>query len=222
MSLERFADGDAEQIATWARTYEEALGWCSMTDVPVPPEVVIGWARDAATEAYVMRERGRIVAYGEIWIDETEVELGHLIVDPACRNDGIGRALTAALADIGRSHRDEIYLRVMPDNIAAQRCYESAGFTRVDATREASWNVGQPRTYVWMTAGPEPQAVDRVYVRGTRQSERRQLCLTFPPSPTSQSRSMTWPSVLLGTNASSALDRCSTKTPTTGSITPCS
>lgn len=155
--LEPFEEYEAVTISSWPRSLDEVRAWCSVTHFPVPPHLLIGWARDPDTEAYVIRERGLTVAYGEIWIDDTEVELGHIIVNPTRRHSGIGRALTTGLVEIGRIHRDEIYLRVVPDNAIARRCYESAGFTRVDAALEAAWNEGQPRTYVWMTAPTSPR-----------------------------------------------------------------
>ncbi len=153
--LEPFDPTSAATISAWARTADEASDWCSLTTVPVPAEVIAGWSDDADVEAHVLREHGDLVAYGEVWIDhdEDEVELGHLIVDPARRGQGVGRRLTRALVEAGRTHHDAVHLRVAPENAAALRCYEAAGFTRVDEAVAAAWNVGQPRAYVWMTAG---------------------------------------------------------------------
>jgi [ribosomal protein S18]-alanine N-acetyltransferase len=94
-----------------------------------------------------------VVGYGELWEDRDldEAELARLVIAPAFRGKGHGRALTRALAD--EAHRrgfGEVWLRVVPDNAAARRAYEAAGFARATADQEAEFNAGQPRTYVWM------------------------------------------------------------------------
>src|SRR6478609_4544745 len=33
---------------------------------------------------------------------------------------------------------------------AAVRCYRASGFRRLDAERNAVWNMGQPAPYIWM------------------------------------------------------------------------
>ena len=94
-----------------------------------------------------------LVGYGEIWEDreENEAELARLVVAPDLRGRGHGRALTRALAD--EAHRrgfDDVWLRVVPENAAAIRAYEAAGFSRATPEEEARFNVGQRRVYVWM------------------------------------------------------------------------
>jgi RimJ/RimL family protein N-acetyltransferase len=42
-------------------------------------------------------------------------------------------------------------VRVHPDNIAAQRCYASAGFDPVEPQQAAEWNTGQPIDYIWLS-----------------------------------------------------------------------
>ena len=72
------------------------------------------------------------------------------------RGRGLGRALTRALADEAR-HRGftEVWLRVVPDNTAARRAYEAAGFVRATDEQEAAFNAGQPRAYAWFRDAPE-------------------------------------------------------------------
>jgi ribosomal protein S18 acetylase RimI-like enzyme len=94
----------------------------------------------------------RLVAYGELWVDdaEAEVELARLIVDPGERGQGLGRHLVAGLGDLARSRYPRVFLRVHPDNIAAQRCYAGAGFEPVEPHQAAAWNASQPVDYVWL------------------------------------------------------------------------
>jgi RimJ/RimL family protein N-acetyltransferase len=78
------------------------------------------------------------------------VELARLIVDPAERGQGLGRRLASGLADMARSTYPLVFLRVHPDNIAAQRCYAAAGFEPVAPHQAAVWNASQPVNYVWL------------------------------------------------------------------------
>ena len=102
---------------------------------------------------FAFAEGGRLIGYGELWEDRDldEAELARLVIGPAFRGKGHGRALTRALAD--EAHRRsfaEVWLRVVPENAAARRAYEAAGFARATAEQEADFNTGQPRIYVWM------------------------------------------------------------------------
>ena len=105
---------------------------------------------------FVLLAGGDVVGYGEIWEDaeEDEAELARLVIDPKRRARGHGRSLTRALAAEAHSRgfRD-VWLRVVPENAPARRAYEAAGFVRATARQEEEFNVGQPRTYVWMRDG---------------------------------------------------------------------
>ncbi|HEX2322065.1 MAG TPA: GNAT family N-acetyltransferase [Streptosporangiaceae bacterium] len=94
----------------------------------------------------------RLVAYGELWVDdgEAEVELARLIVDPGERGQGLGKYLATRLARLARFRRPRVLLRVHPGNTAALRCYAAAGFDPVGLDQAAAWNTGQPIDYVWL------------------------------------------------------------------------
>jgi hypothetical protein len=85
MSLSPFAAEHAAAVAGWTASAAEARLWCGRADFPMPPETVTAWAGSADVRAYVLREDGRPVAYGELWhdADEGEIGLARLIVDPA-------------------------------------------------------------------------------------------------------------------------------------------
>ena len=57
--------------------------------------------------------------------------LKFVIVDPAVRGHGIGKAMLRLAVDyaFGISKADAVYLRVFRENIPAVKCYESVGFT---------------------------------------------------------------------------------------------
>ena len=66
---------------------------------PVPGDEVRGWWEPDYVDSWVMVDDGRLIAYGELWLDEEEdeVELARLIVDPAVRGQGHGKRLTQEL-----------------------------------------------------------------------------------------------------------------------------
>jgi [ribosomal protein S18]-alanine N-acetyltransferase len=139
-------------VSRWARSAREALAWCSRAQAPVPAEVIADWGRGEDVGAYGLHVRGRLVAYGELWVDhdEREVEIARVIVSPAHRGRGIGRQLIRRLADQARRSYPSVVVRVRPDNDAALRCYAAAGFERVPPGDEELWNRGQPVHYAWM------------------------------------------------------------------------
>jgi ribosomal protein S18 acetylase RimI-like enzyme len=152
LALRPFTVDAAEIVSSWATTPDEVAFWCSMTEAPVPPDVIAGWSRQSDVRSYLLCDADGPVAYGELWIDdeEREVELARIIVDPRQRGRHLGRTLTQRLADQAHRLHPTVFLRVRPANDAALACYNAAGFTRVDPDTEREWNHGQPTPYVWM------------------------------------------------------------------------
>jgi GNAT superfamily N-acetyltransferase len=151
-ALVPFTADAADRVSSWATTAEEVAAWCSGTDVPVPPAVVAGWGEQDDVRAYLLVDHGEPVAYGELWIDddEHEVEIAHVLVDPRRRNEGMGRVLTARLAEVGRQVHPTVFLRFVPGNAAAEASYRGAGFERLPSDQEREWNGAQPCDYFWM------------------------------------------------------------------------
>jgi [ribosomal protein S18]-alanine N-acetyltransferase len=155
MDLRPFDPGLAERVATWTTGPDEVNAWSSRFDDNVPPDVIAGWSAADDVEAYVGVVGSEAIAYGELWLDddEGEVELARILLDPARRGQGLGKAFTLALVDQARQQHPElpdVILRFRPDNIAARHTYASAGFVELDADETATWNEGQPTAYVWM------------------------------------------------------------------------
>jgi len=132
--LAPFDSSRAPTVSGWVRTDGELRWLAPSTLPPLTADKVRGW-RKADGDAYVaLNESGTCpMAYGELNPMRHEVGhlwLGHVIVDPALRGSGIGRRFVEHLlseAFFGRAAR-MVSLIVFPDNTAAVRCYQSAGF----------------------------------------------------------------------------------------------
>ena len=152
LDLRPFPPELAGVVSSWAPTHEEVLIWCSAAAAPVTAEQLNKWADEDGAEPFGLYRGNRLVAYGELWVDdhECEVELARLIVDPGERGQGLGRYLAAGLARLGRLRYPRVFLRVRPANVAALRSYAAAGFEPVPPDQAALWNIGQPVNYVWL------------------------------------------------------------------------
>jgi [ribosomal protein S18]-alanine N-acetyltransferase len=153
-TLKPFRVTDADDVAGWPSSAEEALRWGGR-DVPWPLDrsVIRAWHADPDVQPYVLQERGVPIAYGELWADddEREVELGRIIVRPERRGRGVGRLLVGKLLEQATSTAyPAAFVRVVPENGAALACYRAAGFTPVSAEEQGRFNEGQPVDYLWL------------------------------------------------------------------------
>ena len=139
----------AATVAGWPTSADEAFQWCGLRDVSTG--TVAGWSTAEDVRAFTLVVDGAPVGYGELWLDDGEVELARLIVAPGHRRRGVGRRLVVALTDVALGHGGLIFLRVHPDNTAAISVYRAAGFEPVDAATAAEWNAEQPVAYDWLT-----------------------------------------------------------------------
>jgi GNAT superfamily N-acetyltransferase len=157
--LRRATVADAPVVASWPQFLEESEPWVTAKLRPVPPDQVVGWWEPDYVEPWVMVSGdGRLLAYGELWIDpqEDEVELARLVVAPEVRGQGLGKRLVRALCDKAvATGLHQLIIRVRAGNDIALHCYRSSGFQDVDPSRRAEWNVGQRQEYIWLER-PEP------------------------------------------------------------------
>lgn len=153
MQLRPYAPADASVVAGWADDTDTRL-WCGRDEVTA--ETVEEWVAEPDTIAYGLEVDGELVGYGELWPedDEPEVEIARLVVAPAHRGHGVGQALVTELVRAGRAHRDDVVLRVHPDNTRALRSYEGVGFVPLDPAEAAEWNKSQPLDYLWLRHRP--------------------------------------------------------------------
>ena len=164
LRVQPFPAGSADTVSSWARTSEETIMWCGRPTAPVPAEQINAWSDEPSVHPYGLFQNDRLVAYGELWIDddEAETELARLIVDPTERGHGLGRRLVTELASLALERYPHVVMRVHPANAAALRCYAAAGFIPVDVALTAEWNAAQPMDYVWLRLGPQRIATSRI------------------------------------------------------------
>ena len=150
----------AARVVDWCAASPFSKEWvpAGATDADA---VLAGWHLDPDITGHLLLRDDEPVAYGELWVeaDDDEAELAHLVVDPALRRQGLGRALAAELVGSARALRlAHVFLRVRPDNAVGIGCYATAGFVAVSAEEEAAFNAGQPAAYHWMRHVPSTQA----------------------------------------------------------------
>lgn len=131
LALRAFTPADAACVAGWSRSPGETFWLAPRTPPPITPQKVVSWAAPGRQQL-VLTQAGEVVAYGELNVlvrEAGEYWLGHLVVDPQRRGQGLGLELTRRLIDRAFSvlGARRVSLVVFPDNRAAVRCYQSAG-----------------------------------------------------------------------------------------------
>jgi RimJ/RimL family protein N-acetyltransferase len=128
-----FDRGQAMRVASWIRDDAEMFWLAPGTPPPITPDKVVNWTRRRGGAFLFGPREADPVGYAELnsmQRDPRDLWIGHVLIDPQHRGQGLGRALTAALVHrafhIERARR--LTLVVFPENTAAVRCYQSAGF----------------------------------------------------------------------------------------------
>lgn len=102
-------------------------------------EEILAWIEAEEKAAFVLYERGKAAAYGEIWLDETEgtLEFAHLLVAVEFRSMGFGQMLLEGLfVEAKKYPYDEIFLRVLPENQTALDFFRQFGFAKLTSPFE--------------------------------------------------------------------------------------
>jgi [ribosomal protein S18]-alanine N-acetyltransferase len=142
----------ADMIAAWPATARETREWAG-AHAPWPPSAgtLLRWHEDDDVHPYLLFDQDEVVAYGELWTDEDEVELARLIARPDRRGQGIGRLLVGLLCGRARGLGFPVaFVRVVPGNTPALACYLAAGFAAVTPEERDAFNEGQPAGYIWL------------------------------------------------------------------------
>jgi GNAT superfamily N-acetyltransferase len=140
---------DRALVLAWANAPDTAM-WLTGRDGPVLDDELNAWhATHGATGWLLTRER-QPVGYGEIHtVDGGYTQVMRLVVDPARRRGGLGRALLRTLIAQARVlHPGQpIYARVAPGNHAALLMYPDAGLVPLDPLPP-----GLDPNAIWLTA----------------------------------------------------------------------
>jgi RimJ/RimL family protein N-acetyltransferase len=121
-------------VASWADDQEELFWLAPSTPAPLTATAVVNWTKERG-HAYLLFAGNRSVpcGYGELnpmRRDPNQFWLGHLIIDPAHRGQGLGRCLTQLLVKraFRRARARRVILIVFPENAVAVKCYLQCGF----------------------------------------------------------------------------------------------
>jgi ribosomal protein S18 acetylase RimI-like enzyme len=149
--LRPFALPEAELVASWAATADEAWDVTGAREFPLTADEVAAWTYEADF-AFTLRRDGDLAAYGEIVEDvvEQDIEIQHLLVAPDMRSVGVGKALLSRLCAVLAATRPypEVWLRIGHDNAPAAACARAVGF-------EESPGMSGPR-YRWLKKSLQP------------------------------------------------------------------
>ena len=136
-----------EQLSTvlrWITSAEELKMWGG-DQLTWPPDEEKTW-REIGAEGgntfTLLDEEGTIAGFGQVLaLEPGAAHLGRIIVSPALRGQGVGRALVGQLitAALERHHPEQITLNVYTYNTPAIDLYRSLGFavTAEDAGRDS-------------------------------------------------------------------------------------
>jgi RimJ/RimL family protein N-acetyltransferase len=145
----------AARVASWVRTERELAWLAPATPPPLTPEKVVDWAEQGRSRRFLFWNdpQSGPIGYAELNPmpnDPRLLWIGHFVVDPAWRGRSLGSSLAGALlATAFRHYRaTEVVLVVVPENVAAVRCYERAGF--MPTGRESKFFKTTQREYTFL------------------------------------------------------------------------
>jgi len=130
----RFDPAFAALVVSWVPDAGDLFKLTPTTPPPLTAEKVIGWTRAGGNPLVLVRGDSAIpCAYAELnpmRTNEEHLWIGHVVVDPAMRGQGIGRTFVRKLVECGFQTlgAERISLIVLPGNEPAIRCYQAAGF----------------------------------------------------------------------------------------------
>ena len=138
LRLMPFHEQYAPDVAGWVRSPQQLRLLAPGTDPPLTPAKVSRWPKPGG-RAFLLShpDEARPIGYGELnpmgSQRRDELWLGHIVVCPYWRGEGIGQVFVRALVShaFDQLHARRISLIVFPDNLPAVKCYQRAGFVNV-------------------------------------------------------------------------------------------
>ncbi|MCA9244804.1 MAG: GNAT family N-acetyltransferase [Phycisphaerales bacterium] len=130
--LEAFGRDHAELVAAWAPTVDDCWRVAPRTAPPLSAAKVLEWGREGEPLSLFRVGAETPVAYAELNLlnrVQATYWIGHVLVDPAERGQGVGRELMRQVLWRAFNVRgaSRVSLVVFPDNPAAIACYKSVG-----------------------------------------------------------------------------------------------
>ncbi len=105
---------------------------------PWPREVfMVDYLFNNSAEYFVAKVKSKIVSFIGIWIEEAELHIINLAVDPENRRNGCGRFMLSFAIDLAKRRRiKQVYLEARKSNDIAQKLYFSCGFEPIEELKE--------------------------------------------------------------------------------------
>jgi len=135
MALHKADSADLALLSGWITDARECLRWGGPTlRFPLEPSDLAEQLAVADGNSFCLREAGRCLAFGQLLPRGPDrLHLARILVDPAARGRGLGRALVLALLDEAHRRGARIAtLNVYRWNPVAQALYGSLGFEAAD------------------------------------------------------------------------------------------
>ena len=133
LRLVPFDPRSAGHVLSWVRGARDTYWLAPRTRPPLTAEKLLAWSGQGHNPFALVDSRSPgPLGYGEVNLlneKRREYWLGHLIVEPQRRGQGLGRRLTELLLRhaFERLAARRVSLVVFPDNVAAVGCYRAAG-----------------------------------------------------------------------------------------------
>jgi RimJ/RimL family protein N-acetyltransferase len=160
LRLKPFRQRFASVVARWVQTPEELRLVAPGTEPPLTAAKVGRWKKPAGQALVLVRDgEGEPIGYGELnpmRSDRTHLWLGHVVLSPRERGNGIGQAFVRALVSYAfeRLTANRISLIVFPDNQPALRCYRRVGFEDVGEEYHDFLTRGQKHRFLRLEVRP--------------------------------------------------------------------
>ena len=146
---------DFEGIKNWISDERTHAMWCAnLMQYPMEKENFMAVMAEAGerfgdSPFVATTDEGAVVGFFcySVNLATNEGMLKFVMVDPAVRGKGIGKAMLQLAVEYAFriTKADAVHLNVFPENTRAKKCYESVGFTERNTTanafgfKEESW-----------------------------------------------------------------------------------